>query len=474
MSVEYDLVVIGKSEAGIYAALTATRLGARVALVEQGISAHPLQNQALFQWGQRIKNQARQPQGSSLPAIDPGQQWQNALTWVREMMVTLDTDSATAVMASAGVEIVPGCGQFSRKPHLSFQLDTRRLRAKNYLIAMGGCPLIPEIDGLETVGYLTTASPWTQQSTLPHRLMVLGGDPTGVALAQTLARLGVAVTIAVRGRHILAKDDPEAAYLIQSQLEAEGVRILTQTEVSQVRQIGEQKWLQAASQAIEVDEILVAAGQRSQVTDLNLEAVGVKVDRRGIQLNDNLQTTHPRIYACGDPIAGYASPHLSRYQAEIAVANLLFLPTFKVDYWGMPWVTPTEPELVRLGMTEPQALQAHGKEVLVLRQTTHASIAAQLRGEEVGLCKLIVRSSGEILGVHLVGNGVSELASVVTLAMRQGLKVDALADLPVLSPTISQLVSTTASQWYWHSFDRHPIQKNLLQAFFSWRRSWFS
>lgn len=474
MAVEYDLVVIGKSEAGIYAALTATRLGARVALVEQEVSAHELQNQALFHWGKRFK-QAYQYQGShKLPAIELGQQWQDALAWVREVMLTLDADFSTAVIASWGVEIVSGCGQFSSKPHLSFQIDTRRLRAKNYLIATGCCPLIPQIEGLEAAGYLTTASPWAQQSTLPNRLMVLGSDPTGVALAQTLARLGSSVTIAVRGRYILAKDDPEAAYLIQSQLEAEGIRILTQTEVSQVRQIGAQKWVQAASQAIEADEILVAAGQRSQVAGLNLEAIGVKVDRRGIQLNAKLQTTHPRIYACGNPIdTGYPLPHLARYQAEVALANLLFLPIFKVDYWGMPWATATEPELVRLGMTEPQALQAYGKEVLVLRQTAQTLAAAQLRGEEVGLCKLIVRQSGEILGVHLVGNGVSEIASVVSLAMRQGLKVDALADLPMLCPTISQLLSTTAMEWYWQRFDRHPFQKRLLKGFFTWRRSWF-
>jgi pyruvate/2-oxoglutarate dehydrogenase complex dihydrolipoamide dehydrogenase (E3) component len=307
---------------------------------------------------------------------------------------------------------------------------------------------------------------------LPKSLAVIGADPSGVEVAQTFARLGVAVTLVVKSSHILAKEDREAAGLVQAGMEAEGVRILTATEVTQARVIEGKKWIQAGPRAIEAEEIFLAAGRGHNFSSLNLEAAKVKFSPRGVILNEKLQTTNRRIYAIGDVAGGYPFPHIANYEAAIAVKNALFWPLFQIDYRGIPWAIFSDPQLARVGLTEAQARRRFGDDLIVCREYFKNVERAQMCGETTGFCKIVGRRNGEILGASIVGPQAAELIHAIALAVRHGMKVEAIAQLPYIWSSFSTINGQTAVVWESQRLGSNTFSRNLWDNLFHWRRYW--
>ncbi len=464
MAVDYDVVIIGGSRAGRYAAVAATQLGATVALVEP--------QQAPTFYSPLLTPHVTIGQYQQLNNAQSGIPWQNStVQWAEGVVSNLEDQNSPVVLASLGVDVILGNGEFQRLPNLAFSVNKRRLRARAYLIATNSRPAIPDIEGLQTTGYITAPEVWRLSPELPKRWVILGADPSGVQLAQTLTQFGLNITLIVKHSHILAKEDPEIAQLIQATLEAEGVRVLTATSVTQVKYIQDKKWVQAGDEAIETDEILVCAGQQPNVEELNLEAVGVKWNQRGLMLNEKLQTTNPRIYACGDVNGGFHA-NIANYEAQIALKNALFFPVFKVNYRSIPWAIFSNPQLARVGLTEAQARRRYGNDVVVLRQYFKSVAAAQLSGETTGICKLIVLHSGKILGSSIVGSQAGELINVVALAIAQNLKISAIAQLVPVYPSLSEILDQIAINWTKAKLTRNMRLQNFLEDFFNFRRSW--
>jgi len=530
MTVEYDLIVIGGSTVGAYAALATARLNARVALVEpQQLQTHwlgygAIYNQALARVGRIAQQLGDAPQWGihcSPPDVAERRhasavQLTEAMQWAQAVVETCSEQNSPAILGSLGVDVIAGSGEFCRRPHLGFVVNNRRLRSRTYLIATGSRPQIPDIEQLETIGYFTPAdiwrggeifnsnlgmeyetsstpmsenephlgtdcitSPTLPLSHSPHpqlqgSWLVIGSSPIGVELAQTLSRLNCEVTLATSTSQILPNEDLEASRLLQAQLEAQGIRILTESPVSQVQRIEDKIWVQAGDRAIEADKILLATGQQPNIEALNLEGVGVKYNRQGLELNEKLQTTNPRIYACGDVAAGYQLAHVAQYEASIALKNALFAPLFKVDYRIIPRAIFCDPQLARVGLTETQARQRYGKDVLVVRQYFKTLDKAQLLAETTGFCKIIGRQNGEILGASIIGPEASELIGAIALAIRHKIKVKALADLPHVSPTLSEIIHKTALEWQQQRYNRNKTLHNFLEGFFNLRRNWSS
>ncbi|MEQ9671548.1 dihydrolipoyl dehydrogenase family protein [Coleofasciculus sp. G2-EDA-02] len=567
---DYDLIVIGDSRAGAYAALAASQLKARVALIEpenlqsNWLGKAALYNQALMQVGRVLQQVRKAPQFGIYPSINslipdtpelkkqlvnklgeagelsrdlpwhfwdaekedvkmdlspfestfyfPTVQITEAMEWANMVVSTCSEATSPAILASLGVDVISGDGEFCRLPHLGFVVNNRRLRARAYLIATGSCAEIPDIDGLDTTSYFTPRTIWNHVDKFRHKVigagltsrvppetdkvikptplgepeeleeispfqlqkhwLVVGGTPSAVELAQTLARLDYQVTLAVSEAHIFPQEDSEASCLVQAQLEAEGIRVLTQSSVTQVRLIEGKKWVQVGNQAIEIDEILWATGQTPNIESLNLAGVGVKFSRKGLKVNQKLQTTNPRIYACGDVIGGYQFEHIAEYEANIAIKNALFFPLWTVDYQGIPWTIFTDPTLARVGLTEAQARERYGKDVWVVRQYFKSLDKAQIIGETTGFCKLVVRRNGTILGGLIVGAGADELIGAIALLIRHKIKVGSLAKMPQASPTMSEILSKTAQEWQRQRLERNQMLQNLLEGFFNWRRNW--
>jgi len=486
MAVDYDVVIIGGSLAGRHAAITATQLGATVALVEpnqthgltttRSSSSDHLMPHALTQLGKLVQHLNAKSQFGIHSSQAGAVRWAEATQWVQGVVSNLEEQHSPSVLASLGVDVIVGKGEFHSAPHLAFTVNSRILRACAYLIATGSRPAIPDIEGLQTTGYLTVADVWQQLNSpqLPNNWVIIGSDPSGCQLAQAMTRLGLNVTMVVRRSRILAKEDPEAAQLVQASLEAEGVRVLTDAPVILVKRIQDKKWIQVGDKAIETDEILLAAGQVSNIESLNLAAVGVKSNRYGLQLNEKLQTTNPRIYACGDVIGGYQFASIANYEARIALKNALFFPVFKVDYRSVPWAIFSDPVLARVGLTETQARRRYSHDVLVLRQYFKTVAAAQLKDEITGVCKLIVLHNGEILGATFVGAQAEELIHVIALAISQRLKVGALAQIVPVYPSMSEIFVSLAAAWHEQRLTSNTRLQNLILSFFNLRRSWTS
>ncbi len=484
MAVEYDLVVIGGSTAAVYAAVAAAHLQARVALVEphqvmkNWLGTGFIHSKALNQVARVAHHLGEAHQFGVFweTESDAQPRFTQACEWANSVVSTLEDVHSPAILASLGIDFIAGNGEFCRLPHFAFVVNSRHLRARAYLIATGSRLVIPEIEGLADIGYLEPADIWQQPVSLEYShpsWVIIGGGCVGIELAQTLVRLGVNVTLVVSDSHILPKEDPDVSLLLQAQLEAEGVRVCTQAEVKQVKRIENKKWVLVGNKAIEADEVILATFGQPNIENLNLEAVGVKLNRAGIQLNEKLQTTNPRIYACGDVFGGYQFAHIADYEARIALKNALFLPIFKVDYRSIPWAIFSDPMLARVGLTEAEAMRRYGKEVLVLRQYFKTVNRAVLMGETTGLCKIVVRRNGEILGASIVGPEGGELIHILALAMHQRLKVSAIAQ-PTISPSLSEIIYQTAAEWHRQRLSSNTLLKDLLESFFNLRRSWRS
>ncbi|MBD1861008.1 MULTISPECIES: NAD(P)/FAD-dependent oxidoreductase [Trichocoleus] len=488
MSVEYDLVVVGGTLAGGYAARMAAEFKARVAWVvpedwgNQGLASEWISHAALAHLGEMTEQvyQSRQLGwlGQTIEAgASPGSvQWSGVEQWLQQVASNWEEQNSPTILSALGVEMIFSAGQFCRRPRFAFTVSDRLIRARSYLLALESHPFIPDIPGLSSVGFLTTTGfpQAIANQAMPETVVILGSDPTGIELAQTLTRLNIQVTLVLGSDRILPHEDAEVAFLLQAQLEAIGVRILTNTLVAQVREIEQKKWVQAGNQAIAADEIVVAMGQQPQVESLNLEAAGVEWSSQGVWCNQKLQTTNPRVYVCGNSISGYLAPHVAQYEAAIALKNALFFPRHSANYQGIPTTLATDPALARVGLTEPEARQRYGKDVLVLRQDLKSLALAQIRAETTGLCKLVVHRNGSILGAHILGSEASELIAVMALAMRQNLKIDAIADLAVPSPTFAEILSQTATAWQLHRFKHNSMWQNFLEAWLNFRRSWSS
>lgn len=481
MTAAYDLVVIGDSSAGIFAAVAASRLRARVALVQQHpsgtetLEANLYQQQTLTQIAERIR-QLQQAQIWGLPALELSVQPRfqaDIQQWAQATAATLSELTVPATLASFGIDVVQDRGYFSSRPSLTLIGRDRPLRSRAYLIATGTRPTVPSIDGLAAIGYLTpgTLLQGIGRQTYPEQLVIIGSDPAGVELAQALARLGCRVTLIVRSARLLPAEDAEAAFFVQAQLEADGIRVLTDQPVTKVEPFENQKRLWVGSEAIATDEILVTAGGQPNLSALNLEAVGVHVSGGRLQLNAKLQTTNPRIYACGDLRGGYSFPHIAQYEASTALKNALFLPLFRVEYRALPWVIGSDPPLARVGLTEAQARKRFGSEVKVLRQSFKQLASARLAGEMTGLCKLIVRRNGILLGAHIVGPNAPELILPLALAIRQHISIGAIARLVPAALTYSEVITQTAAQWQQRHLQQQTWLQESLESFFHWRRS---
>jgi pyruvate/2-oxoglutarate dehydrogenase complex dihydrolipoamide dehydrogenase (E3) component len=349
------------------------------------------------------------------------------------------------------------------------------LYSRTYLLANGSRPLIPNIPGLDTIEYLTLTNIWDylEKTTLPKNWVILGGIPQSIEIAQILAQFGCNITLIVKKSSIIPHLDPEINQLLIAQLEVNGVRVLTQTKVTQVRHIDNQKWVQAGNQAMETDEIFIATGQQPNLEYLNLSAVGIKYHQHRLVVNEKLQTTNHRIYACGDVIGGYNIDNLSNYEANIAIKNALFFPRVKVNYQSVPWGIYTYPRVAQIGLTEIQAKSQYPQnQVLVFKQYFKTATSAQIQGQITGICKLIVFKNGKILGCSILGIAAAELINIISLAINQNIKIQHLAKLSPIYPSLSEILIATAREWHKQRINKNHAVQELLASFFNFRRDW--
>ena len=483
MAVDYDLVVIGSSRAGIDAAKSAAVLQARVALVTQCdelfLPNDTLFNCSISEVGQFNDRLATNP--FAVTSDTETLSLTQAIDWARGIDSTMQKgDNSLANLAALGVDVIAGKGEFYRLPHLGFAVANRQLRSRNYLLATG-VNYVPRFLGADSTDNYLTLRELSDRNlpTLGSNLIVVGSNPMALELAQTLARFEKEVTLIVEQSRILPHEDLDLALLIQAQLETEGVKIYSNSKVSQIATLDGQKWLQAGDRAFNADTIIIADYRQPNITGLNLAGVNVKYDLQRVWVNRKLQTTNPHIYACGDLIGGYSLPDLARQEVKIILKNTLFFPWYRINYYALPWAVLTKPNLARVGLTERQARERYGEDVYAIAQNIRDTARGQVEDRTTGMCKLLVRSDGEIIGCSLVGDRAGELITVIALMMQHNLRLDpnpmrgiTSVSVPTVYPSMAEILDACSQSFYQQKLQGDRGLLNRLRSWFSLCKNW--
>ncbi|MEM8777974.1 MAG: NAD(P)/FAD-dependent oxidoreductase [Cyanobacteria bacterium P01_G01_bin.49] len=473
MSLDYDLVIIGNTLEALYAALQAIKLKARVALVlgeaesnsYTEIDRYTFSHFTYFDqhWQNLTQREINCQSVSSLKISQIKQ-------WTEQVKRDLKEYDSPAKLAILGVDVINESGEFCRLPQLGFVLKNRVLRSRRYLLAMGSISSIPNIQGLSDIGYLTLET--LEIDKLPNQLIVFSQNPVGIEIAQHLNNLGKQITLVVSESNILPHEDRDTVQLIQAKLEAEGINLFLNSPITQIKKIEDKKWIQAGNQAIEADEIILATQPRPKIQVLNIEGVKVKVDFNRIIVNHKLQTTNPKIYACGSVLGGYNLYNMAQYEAKIAVKNMILLPIFQVNYQHHPFQMFINPCFSRVGLTETQAKQQYDDEIIVIKQNYKSLAKAQILDETTGFCKIITRRNGTILGGHVIGNNSDELINLVAFAIQNNIKIQQLSQLFPCHLTSSEILFQLSEKWQYQKFQDKKFLNSCLETLLFWRRKW--
>ncbi len=462
----YDLVVIGAGGAGSTAAGEAIGRGAKVAMVERwkvggtclNVGCDPTKTMVR---SAQILHLARQAERFGIHAADVRADWPAVMQRVERVIDTIRGGDGDQNVRNAGIALYKASATFC-SPH-EIDVDGQTIRGDKIIIATGAAWTRPPVVGLSEVGYITNVEAVTLPA-LPQSLAIIGGGVVAVEFAQIFARFGVEVTILGAADRLLPKEDADLSHALQVILEREGIRVETGVRVKRAEISDGLKCLSGdrdgdTVEFCQVEEILVAAGRAPAVDGLNLESAGVACDAKtGITVDDELRTTAPHIWAIGDVVSRYAFTHVADYQARIAEHNAMSgRPPRRVDYHVVPWVTFTDPELARVGLTEQEARDAgHDVKVAVVPMKDLARAVTSV--EKDGMVKLIAdRRTGEILGGHILAAHAGEMLAEVALAMRGRLPAAAIADTIHAYPTLSEGV-------FWAAYEIAKPDELALQA----------
>jgi pyruvate/2-oxoglutarate dehydrogenase complex dihydrolipoamide dehydrogenase (E3) component len=454
---EYDLVVIGAGTAGLVVAAGSAGLGIglKIALIEKQYMGGDCLNFGCVPSKAMIRSAravADMRNATKLGVIAQSMSVDFAVVMERMRKVRSDISENDSAQRFKNLGIDVFFGEASFVDRHTIRVAGVDLKFKKATIATGARALRPEIKGLAEAGYLTNESVFNLTE-CPKRLLVVGAGPIGCELAQTFQRLGSEVTLFHKNRQILNKEDPDAAEIVRSQLHQDGVRIWTQTDLLEVEITPDGKKILFETpdglNTIVVDEILIGAGRQPNIEGLNLEAIGITTDsRKGVIVNDYLQTTQPHIFAAGDVCMDWKFTHAADFAARIVIKNALFSPfglgKSKLSNLVMPWVTYTSPEVAHVGLYESQAT------VPTTTITVPMNIVdrAITDGETHGFVKILLRKgSDEILGATIVSTHAGEMISEVTTAIVNQIGLAKLASVIHPYPTQADAIRKAADAY---------------------------
>ncbi len=321
-----------------------------------------------------------------------------------------------------------------------------RIKARRVVISTGSSPFVPPIPGLDSVPYQTNETLFDLREQ-PEHLLIIGGGPIGLEMAQAHVRLGCKVTV-IEGARALGKDDPEAAAVVLEALRAEGIEIVEGVQAAEIRgKAGAIEVLAADGQVFAGSHLLMAVGRKPNIDRLNLEAAGIERTRTGIKVDDALITTNRKVYAIGDVAGGLQFTHVAGYHAGVIIKSALFGLPSKAKTHHIPWATYTDPELAQIGLTEAQAREQHGLRLEVARFDMHHNDRALAERKTKGFIKLMV-VKGRPVGITIVGPQAGELISLWSLVLANNLKMGQVAAMVAPYPSIGELNKRVAGAYF--------------------------
>ncbi|KQT43173.1 dihydrolipoamide dehydrogenase [Aureimonas sp. Leaf454] len=478
--IECDVCVVGAGSGGLSVAAGTAQLGLRTVLIEAGrmggdcLNTGCIPSKSLLAAAKLI-HAHRHPTLAGVPPHAFATDRAAVDAHVRGVIDTIAPHDSVERFEGLGVRVIRGHASFLDARTLTVAGET--IRARDVVLAVGSRAAIPPIPGLDPARVLTNESLF-DIGTVPRHLVIVGGGPIGVEMAQAHRRLGSRVTIVARGR-ILPKDEPELVEVVRRSLVAEGIDLWETADVRSVRHgiatpEGEGHRVEIAGadgdRSLDASHILVAAGRAVNVEGLALERAGVEVTPDGIRTDRRLRTTNRRVHAVGDCAGGPQFTHVAGYHAGIVIRNLAFRLPARIDDRALPWVTYTDPELAHVGLTLAAAKARHGDGVRSLVKTMEGLDRAVAEGRREGLLKLVAHPNGRILGCSIVAPGAGEMIGLWCLAVAKGLKLRDVASLVLPYPTLSEISKQAAGEWFRPSLfsDRTRRLVSILHKLPSW------
>jgi pyruvate/2-oxoglutarate dehydrogenase complex dihydrolipoamide dehydrogenase (E3) component len=443
-----DLCVIGAGSGGLAVAAGAVQMGASVVLIERGkmggdcLNYGCVPSKSLLA-AAKLADMGRH--GSALgvfyepPRID----FAAVADSVARVIATIEPNDSQERFERLGVRVIRAEARFIDAR--TAQAGDTLIRPRRFVIATGSHPVVPPIPGLDTVPYLTNETIFTNRQR-PEHLVVIGGGPVGIELAQAHCRLGAAVTVIDAGP-LLPREDQELGSRLIGLLADEGITLKPSIGVQRVGRAGSGLAVTLADgERVTGSHLLLATGRRADTAALNLDAAGIETTLHGIKVDARLRTTNRRAFAIGDAAGGPQFTHVALYHAGIVIRNALFRLPARVDYRALPWVTYTDPELAQTGLTEAAA-KAEGA-IKVLRWPFADNDRAHTERDTTGEVKIITRRNGRIIGATILGSGAGDLVLPWALAISQKLKIGAMANLIVPYPTRGEAGKRAAGAYY--------------------------
>jgi len=475
---DYNLVVIGAGSAGLVSAYIGATVKAKVALIEKSrmggdcLNTGCVPSKALIRTA-RIMAESRDSRRYGIRRMEAELNFGDVMARVRDVIRKIEPHDSPERYEKMGVDVIEAEARLVSPWEV--EADGRRISARSIVLATGAEPMVPPIKGLEKVDYLTSDNLWGLEQ-LPERLVVLGGGPIGSELTQAFARLGSKVTVAEMASRLLPREDREAGELLAEHLEHDGVNIATDHKALRVEpddRGGGRLICEHDSQEITLDfsHLLVALGRKPRTAGYGLEDLGVRLEEGGrLDVDDFQRTNFPNIYVCGDAAGPYQFTHVAAHQAWSAAVNALIRPlwSFKTDYRVIPWVTFTDPEVARVGLSEEEARQQD----IDFEVTTYGLDdldRAIADSDDYGHVKVLTApGKGRILGATVVGAHAGEMLPEFVLAMKHGLGLNKLLGTIHVYPTFSEANKFAAGEWK----KAHQPEAALRWAerFFTWRR----
>ena len=459
-----DICIIGAGSGGLSIAAGAAQMGARVVLVEADkmggdcLNAGCVPSKALLAAG-KAAHAMRSGSTFGIAPVDPAIDFGAVKDHVARTIAAIEPMDSQERFEGFGVRVIRAWGSFTSPRDLVAGDFT--IRARRFVVATGSRPLVPPIPGIETVPYLTNETIFAQRSR-PDHLLVLGGGPIGMEMAQAHRRLGCAVTV-IEGAKPLVRDDPDCAAVVVAALVAEGITVKSGHAVARLRSTpnGVEAVLDNG-ETLTGTHLLVAAGRAVALDKLNLAAAGVGFTKKGVTVGPNLRSTNRRVYAVGDAAGGLQFTHVAGAHAGIFIRQALFGLPAKFTTKAVPWVTYTDPELAQVGLTEAQAREKHGAALTVLRQDFHHNDRAVAEARANGLLKLMV-VNGRPVGASIVGPQAGELIGLWALAISAKVKIGAVAGMIAPYPTLGEISKRAAGAYFSPTLFGSPRLKQVVR-----------
>ena len=472
----YDLVVLGGGTAGLVCAMGAAGLGARVALVERHLLGGDCLNtgcvpsKALIRSARVVGEWQRGP-ALGVTAAEVRVDFAGVMARVRARRAVVAAHDAAERLRGAGVDVFFGDAGFVDRR--SVGVADRRLRFRRAVIATGSRPAVPPIEGLDTVPLLTNESIFELREQ-PRRLLVIGAGPIGCELGQAFARLGSSVTLIDQADRLLPRDDPDAATILARHLRRDGVQLELGVRVERAESdAGAVRLTLSGGQAdagrtcvLHGDALLVAAGRVPNVDGLDLDAAGVRAGRSGVDVDDRLQSSNPRVYASGDVCSDFKFTHAADALSRLVLQNALFFGRRSARALVIPWVTYTDPEVAHVGVTSGEASRSAGR--LDTITVPLSEIDRAIVDDETDGFVRVHHEKGRLRGCTIVAPRAGDMIGEAVYVLTHGGSLAALSGTVHPYPTASEALRIAGDVYRRQALT--PRVRRWLTRYFTWTR----